>query len=85
MEIRRSYDRLISTMGFPILVRSYPYIESGPRKVVTVSQYMAGIRVCLHCHIGRCRNKQVLLLNKRHYIYSEKDPILQQLVAGNTQ
>ena len=31
MEIRRSYDRLISTMGFPILVRQHLYIESGPR------------------------------------------------------
>ena len=30
MEIRRSYDRLISTMGFPILVRWDLYIESGP-------------------------------------------------------
>ena len=29
-EIRRSYDRLISTMGFPILVRCHLYIESGP-------------------------------------------------------
>ena len=29
MEIRRSYDRLISTMGFPILVRRHLYIESG--------------------------------------------------------
>ena len=31
MEIRRSYDRLISTMGFPILVRRHFYIASGPR------------------------------------------------------
>ena len=31
VEIRRSYDRLIPTMGFPILVRRYLYIESGPR------------------------------------------------------
>ena len=31
MEIRRSYDRLISTMGFPIPVRRHLYIESGPR------------------------------------------------------
>ena len=31
VEIRRSYDRLISTMGFPILVRWHLYIESGPR------------------------------------------------------
>ena len=30
VEIRRSYDRLISTMGFPILVRRHLYIESGP-------------------------------------------------------
>ena len=29
MEIRRSYDRLISPMGFPILVRLHLYIESG--------------------------------------------------------
>ena len=27
---RRSYDRLISTMGFPILVRRHLFIESGP-------------------------------------------------------
>ena len=31
MEIRRSYNRLISTMGFPILVRRHLYIESGSR------------------------------------------------------
>ena len=31
LEIRRSYDRLISTMGFLILVRWHLYIESGPR------------------------------------------------------
>ena len=30
MEIRLSYDRLISTMGFLILVRWYLYIESVP-------------------------------------------------------
>ena len=30
MEIGRSYDRLISTMGFPILVRWHLYIDSGP-------------------------------------------------------
>ena len=31
MEIRRSYDRLISTMGFPKPARCHLYIESGPR------------------------------------------------------
>ena len=30
VEIRRSYDRLISTMGLSILVRRYLYIESEP-------------------------------------------------------
>ena len=30
VEIRRSYDHLISTMGFPILVRWHLYIESWP-------------------------------------------------------
>ena len=39
MEIRRSYDRLISTMGFPILVRRQLYIESGP--------CMASFRWCI--------------------------------------
>ena len=29
VEIRRSYDRLISTMGFPILIKPHLYIESG--------------------------------------------------------
>ena len=30
LEIKRSYDRLVSTMGFPILVRWRLYIESAP-------------------------------------------------------
>ena len=30
MEIRRSHDRLISTMGFPIPATGHLYIESGP-------------------------------------------------------
>ena len=37
MEIRRSYDRLISTMGFPILVRWHLYIESKPRTTWLIS------------------------------------------------
>ena len=35
VEIRRSYDRLISTMGFPILVRWHSYIEPGPREFLS--------------------------------------------------
>ena len=34
MEIRQSFDRLISTMGFPILVICHLYIESGPRSQI---------------------------------------------------
>ena len=34
VEIRPSKDRLISTMGFPILARRYLYIESGPDVVL---------------------------------------------------
>ena len=37
VEIRRSYDRLISTMGFPLLV-GHLYIESGPWYFPTPSQ-----------------------------------------------
>ena len=39
MEIRRSYDRLISTTGFPILVRWHLNIESGPRFSLTLMKY----------------------------------------------
>ena len=51
------------------------------RKVVTASQYMTGIRVCLHCHIdtGRCKDEEVLSMNKYHCIHSEQD--LEQLQA----
>ena len=37
VEIRRFYDRLISTMGFPILVRWHLYIESGPRALLSLN------------------------------------------------
>ena len=48
MEIRRSYDRLISTMGFPILVRHHLYIESGPRvSVATVLSTHPCVSSCL--------------------------------------
>ena len=39
VEIRQSYDRLISTMGFPILVRYHLYIESGPRSCYSTVQH----------------------------------------------
>ena len=39
MEIRRSYERLTSTMGFPILVRWHLFIESGPWHFEGLSYY----------------------------------------------
>ena len=44
VEIRRSYERLISTMGFPILVRWQLYIESGPwwHQVIWPKQLIMG-------------------------------------------
>ena len=36
MEIRRSYDHLISTMVFPIPVRRHLYIESGPWTLMSI-------------------------------------------------
>ena len=41
VEIRRSYNRLISTMGIPILVRWHLYVESGPSHQVP-PQYRFG-------------------------------------------
>ena len=40
VEIRWSYDRLISTMGFPILVRWHLHIESGPRLSYSTSAWV---------------------------------------------
>ena len=36
MEIRRTYDRHISTMGLPILVKQHLYIESGPKAIIGI-------------------------------------------------
>ena len=43
--IRRSYDRLISTMGFPILARCHLYIEWGPRSLQETAQQPKSTRV----------------------------------------
>ena len=51
VEMERFYDRLISTMGFPVLVRRHLYLEPGPRIFAatvhscTVSIYMARIPI----------------------------------------
>ena len=45
---RRSYDHLISTMGFPIPVRCHLYIESGPRLI------------WLHTTTGPCFNIKII-------------------------
>ena len=51
VEIRRSWDRLISTMGFHILVRCHLYIKSGPRP-----------ESCSTWHSRTLRNKGILRL-----------------------
>ena len=45
VEIRRSYDRLISTMGFPLLIRWHLYIESGskPQQNIATEEWYAYI------------------------------------------
>ena len=48
VEIRRSDDRLISTMGFPILVRWHLYIESGLLSLAVIPQHDWR----LHCPLG---------------------------------
>ena len=55
VEIRRSDDRLISTMGFPILVRWHLYIESGPwgrqlHVLFSQSFWLEGIVIPLQWH-----------------------------------
>ena len=55
MEIRQSYDCLISTMGFPILVRWHLYIESGPCKFRQGKDGLQGL-----CNIG-FRPKLILI------------------------
>ena len=49
VEIRRSYDRLISTMGFPITVRRHLNIESRPTmSVLYLHHFMLGhINLCI--------------------------------------
>ena len=78
MEIRRSHDCLISTMGFPILVRWYLYIESGPLLQSYVACYRrplaADIRhVSLQqsdtsCHSDRAKSHNQFNVNGKRLI-----------------
>ena len=69
MEIRRSYDRLISTMGFPILVRRHLYIESGSRSSAEVisALYNADDLV----FIDKCisRHRATMIQSYIHYVH----------------
>ena len=56
VEIRRSYDRLISTMEFPIPVRRHLYIESGPWKL------------CVNTWILYSEENNVVTTNKAYHI-----------------
>ena len=53
LEIRRSYDRLISTLGFPLLVRWHLYIESG--SCTFLPYYMCGSVLSLDAtYVAQC-------------------------------
>ena len=69
VEIRQSYDCLISTMVFPVLVRQYLDIESGPR------QDIRRVVMALLLNPSRCLWKKTNMLwqVERHmhiYIYT---------------
>ena len=73
MEIRRSYDRLISTMGFPILVRWHLYIESAP---CLQSQYLNWwwLISLMHICISRPFDLNELIIGSTHRRHSIPDP-----------
>ena len=58
VEIRRSYDRLISTMGFPIPVRRHLNIESRPCSLFEV-QHQPAMLLC-DAHICKIYIKIVI-------------------------
>ena len=56
MEIRQSYDRLISTMGFPLPVRWHLNIESGPSLIGILSSTREFQCRQANCKIWHCQN-----------------------------
>ena len=85
VEIRRSHDRLISTMGFPIPVRCHLYIESGPRSIQFFlshnrcsNQFSREYLINRTLHLWRYphlwrRLIQFLLLGEDHWLYRGTD------------
>ena len=69
MEIRQSYDRLISTMGFPILVRWHLYIESAPRYYAIRFPIMHMPSLCLNPKDVGSMSHWVLLISSFHLTY----------------
>ena len=71
MEIRRSYDRLISTMGFPILVRRHLYIESGPwclkKMAIVLQTIFLNMLYDNHCILIQISLKFVSNQKKKHH------------------
>ena len=81
MEIRRSYDRLISTMGFPILVRRHLYIESGPRKR-SGDQYPFAFFV-IHCSditwVSSCLKSLITQLIVQMFVQDGNKEVMQKV------
>ena len=66
MEIRRSYDRLMSTMGFPLLARWHLYIESGWMcKAAGHRPTSRCLRSCLHSFRVKIFQFSILLYRVR--------------------
>ena len=63
MEIRWSYDRLISTMGFPILVRCHLYIESGPWFIISLDNDLVP-SVSPPCLTHWCQDRMATILQR---------------------
>ena len=60
VEIRRSYDRLLSTMGFPLMIRPL-YFESGPR---SRSIYIAHLeQACSAINLALNRSVRIIIVD----------------------
>ena len=76
MEIRRSYDRLISTMVFPILARRHHYIESGPRPQLAKCMILnrsngTGCSACMIQSAVDITRSDIQIKNTVYYVYIE--------------
>ena len=85
VEIRRSYDRLISTMGFPILVRWHLYIESGLWCADAYRHQSAKMRVVIEVVENLVFLLSMAGSSYRHLMLSNRHFLLWQQASSWTQ